>query len=54
MYEWPLINDNISEDDKNKLVEFIKTPGVRFTQHVNVRKFEEECLLGLGQITQHM
>ena len=22
MYEWPLINDNISEDDKNKLVEF--------------------------------
>ena len=35
MYEWPLINDNISEDDKDKLVEFIRTPGVRFTQHEN-------------------
>ena len=48
MYEWPLINDNISEDDKNKLVEFIKTPGARFTQHVNVRKFEEEWSSWLG------
>ena len=40
MYEWPLINDNISEDDKDKLVEFIRTPGARFTQHENVRKRE--------------
>ena len=48
MYEWPLINDNISEDDKEKLVEFIRTPGVRFTQHENVRKFEEEWSSWLG------
>ena len=48
MYEWPLINDNISEDDKDKLVEFIKTPGARFTQHENVRKFEEEWSAWLG------
>tara|TARA_R110000851_G_scaffold283643_4_gene437212 strand:+ start:1950 stop:3134 length:1185 start_codon:yes stop_codon:yes gene_type:complete len=48
MYEWPLINDNISEDDKDKLVEFIRTPGARFTQHENVRKFEEEWSTWLG------
>tara|TARA_R110001583_G_scaffold31600_1_gene107862 strand:+ start:29143 stop:30321 length:1179 start_codon:yes stop_codon:yes gene_type:complete len=45
---WPLINDNITSDDKHKLVEFILTPGVRFTQHKNVRMFENKWSEWLG------
>ncbi len=47
-FEWPLINDNISESDKDALVEFIRTPGARFTQHENVRGFEREWSDWLG------
>lgn len=41
-FSWPLINDNITDDDKHALIEFISTPGVRFTQHEKVRQFEKE------------
>ena len=47
-FNWPLINDNIIEEDKNALVDFIVTPGVRFTQHDNVRNFEKAWSKWLG------
>ena len=47
-FTWPLINDNINEEDKDCLVNFIKTPGVRFTQHTNVKNFEKEWSKWLG------
>ena len=47
-FSWPLINDNITEDDKRSLVEFIMTPGVRFTQHKNVKMFEKTWSEWLG------
>lgn len=40
--DWPLINDSITEKDKNKLVDFIRTDGVRFTQDKNVAEFERQ------------
>ena len=42
MYKWPLINDNVTESDKEALVDFIRTPGVRFTQSKKVREFEKK------------
>ena len=48
MFDWQLINDNITADDKEKLIDFIKTPGVRFTQHENVREFENQWSNWLG------
>ena len=47
-FNWALINDNIIEEDKNALVDFIVTPEIRFTQHKNVRKFEKEWSKWLG------
>jgi len=41
-FKWPLINDNITDDDKQELVNFITTPNVRFTQGPRVREFEEK------------
>ena len=47
-FVWQLINDNIVQDDKDKLVEFITTPDVRFTQSKNVAAFEKEWSDWLG------
>ena len=40
MHNWPLINDNISQDEKNKLIEFLSEDGVRLTQGEKVKEFE--------------
>ena len=47
-FSWQLINDNIDQSDKDALVDFIKKPGVRFTQHDKVRQFEKEWSKWLG------
>ena len=47
MYDWPLMKDSISLDDKLKLVQFILSPS-RFTQGDKVEKFEEEWSRWLG------
>jgi len=41
-FTWPLINDNITESDKQALIDFIKTPNVRFTNGPKVREFESK------------
>ena len=38
---WPLINDNITNEDKLAMISFISTPNVRFTNGDNVRQFEK-------------
>ena len=48
MFEWQLINDSITKEDKKALTDFINTDGVRFTQGENVRKFEEEWSKWVG------
>ena len=48
MYKWPLINDNVTVSDKEALVEFIKSPNVRFTQSEKVREFEQKWSEWLG------
>ena len=40
-YKWPLINNNISKDDKKSLSNFILTTD-RFTNGPKVKEFEEE------------
>jgi len=39
-FTWSLINDNINDDDKEKLISFIQEPNVRFTNGNKVREFE--------------
>ena len=48
MFEWQLINDSITKEDKKALTDFINTDGVRFTQGDQVRKFEEEWSKWVG------
>ena len=48
MYKWPLINDNITESDKEALIQWLREPNVRFTQSKYVKKFEEEWSSWLG------
>ena len=48
MFEWQLINDSITKEDKKALTDFINTDGVRFTQGKQVRKFEEEWSKWVG------
>ena len=38
---WPLMKDIITEDDKNEMINFIKTSN-RFTNGVKVKEFEEK------------
>ena len=38
---WPLINDNITNEDTLAMISFISTPNVRFTNGDNVRQFEK-------------
>ena len=45
---WGLINDNISERDKECLIDFIKQPNVRFTNGLKVREFEHAWSDWLG------
>ena len=40
-FSWPLINDNITEDDKAALIKWLQEPNVRFTQSKYVKKFEQ-------------
>ena len=47
-FNWQLINDSITPDDKKALTDFINTDGVRFTQGGQVRKFEEEWSKWVG------
>ena len=47
-FNWPLINDNITEADKKALVDFLQTPNVRFTQSKKVKEFEERWSEWLG------
>ena len=50
-YKWPLINDNITEADKSKLIDFLSTPNVRLTQGEKVKEFENKWSEWLG--TKH-
>ena len=50
-FNWPLINDNITEADKKALVDFLQPPNVRFTQSKKVKEFEKKWSDWLG--TKH-
>jgi len=47
-FKWPLINNNVSDEDKQALVRFLQTPNVRLTQGEKVREFEERWSRWLG------
>tara|TARA_R110002020_G_scaffold167109_1_gene355353 strand:- start:422 stop:1594 length:1173 start_codon:yes stop_codon:yes gene_type:complete len=47
-FNWQLINDSITKEDKKALTDFINEDGVRFTQGARVRKFEEEWSKWVG------
>ena len=47
-FNWPLINDNITQDDKDAMIDFLETPNVRFTQGPRVREFESNWSEWLG------
>jgi len=47
-FDWQLINDSITSDDKKKLTDFINTDGVRFTQGKYVKEFERKWSEWLG------
>ena len=40
-FEWQLINDSITKEDKKALTDFINEDNVRFTQGARVREFED-------------
>lgn len=48
MYNWQLINDSITSNDKKALTRFINEPNQRFTQGEKVREFEMEWCKFLG------
>ena len=41
-FEWQLINDSITKEDKKALTDFINEDNVRFTQGARVREFEDK------------
>ena len=41
MFNWQLINDSITKEDKKELTDFINTDNVRFSQGKYVTQFEE-------------
>ena len=47
-FEWPLINDNITEQDKQALIKWLQEPDVRFTQSKYVKEFEQAWSDWLG------
>ena len=48
MKKWLLMNDTISQSDKESLIEFLRTPNVRFTNSQKVREFESDWSSWLG------
>jgi CDP-4-dehydro-6-deoxyglucose reductase, E1 len=40
MFKWQLINDSITQEDKQQLIDYISIDNVRFTQGSKVREFE--------------
>ena len=49
MFKWPLINDNITQQDKEALAEFILNSN-RFTNGPKVREFESLVRMARSQI----
>lgn len=47
-FKWPLINDNITDTDKQALIDFLSQENVRFTQGPKVREFEKQWSKWLG------
>lgn len=47
MINLPLMNDNITRDDVNVLIDFLQNNNI-FTQNKNVREFEKEWSEWLG------
>jgi CDP-4-dehydro-6-deoxyglucose reductase, E1 len=47
-FEWGLINNNITDSDKDCLIDFIKQPNVRFTNGLKVKEFEKVWSKWLG------
>jgi|TARA_Y100000310_G_C20692269_1_gene823122 CDP-6-deoxy-D-xylo-4-hexulose-3-dehydrase len=47
-FNWPLINDNITEGDKRAVIDFLSKEGVRLTQGNKVREFEKAWSDWLG------
>ena len=47
-FEWPLINDNVTQADKESLIGWLREPNVRFTQSKYVKKFEQAWSDWLG------
>ena len=47
MFDWPLMKDAITEDDKNEMIKFISSTD-RFTNGPKVREFEKEWSKWLG------
>ena len=41
MFEWPLMNDIIEDEDKRSMIEFISQPNVKFTNGEKVKEFEK-------------
>jgi|TARA_B100000315_G_scaffold246722_1_gene274403 CDP-6-deoxy-D-xylo-4-hexulose-3-dehydrase len=48
MFKWQLINDSITKEDKQSLIDHINIDGVRFTQGNKVREFEDAWSEWLG------
>jgi len=47
-FNWQLINDSITKEDKKAMTDFINTPNQRFTQGEKVKEFEMEWCKFLG------
>lgn len=39
-FQWPLMHDAVSREDKDRLIHFINEPNVRFTNGLKVKEFE--------------
>jgi CDP-6-deoxy-D-xylo-4-hexulose-3-dehydrase len=48
MFKWQLINDSITQEDKQQLIDHISVDNVRFTQGSKVKKFEDVWSEWLG------
>ena len=48
MFKWQLINDSITNEDKQQLIDYIGIDGVRFTQGAKVKEFENVWSEWLG------
>ena len=40
MFKWQLINDSITQEDKQQLIDYISIDNARFTQGSKVKEFE--------------